>query len=230
MSATALELEDVSAGYGTLRVLHGISLSIATGERVGLVGLNGHGKTTLMRAIVGLTDSRQGEVRIDGRSTARMRPHQLARAGVVMVPQGDELFVGLSVRENLDSGVCASSAWRERRKRRERVLELFPRLRGRLDHPAATLSGGERRMLSIGRGLMMDGSIYLIDEPSLGLAPGIALSLLETLSRLPLERGALLLAEQNAALLEGRTDRILRLHGGELVEPSTSGSAGLLEV
>ena len=220
MTAPALELKEVSAGYGPLRVLHDVSLSISTGERVGLVGLNGHGKTTLMRAIVGLTDSREGEVCIRGVPTTGMRPHQLAGAGVVMVPQGDALFMGLSVRENLDSGTCASRAWRDRGARRERVLTLFPRLRERLHHPAATLSGGERRMLSVGRGLMMDAAIYLIDEPSLGLAPGIALSLLDTLSRLPLEDGALLLAEQNATLLEGRTDRILRLHGGELVDPS----------
>jgi ABC-type branched-subunit amino acid transport system ATPase component len=151
-------------------------------------------------------------------------------AGVVLMPQGDALFPGLSVKDNLDSGAFAAG-WRERKQRRERVLRLFPRLADRLGQSAGTLSGGERRMCSLGRGLMADARVYLIDEPSLGLAPGIAAGLFSTLRELDAEGGALILAEQNQALLEGWIDRIVRIHGGEIVgiapgdAPSDGGSA-----
>lgn len=222
-----LELRQLSAGYGPLRVLHDIDLPVAAGERVGLAGLNGHGKTTLLRSIMGLVDWRRGEIELDGKSILRTPAHKLARAGVVMIPQGDALFPGLSVRDNLDSGAFASG-WRERRRRRERVLQLFPRLAGRLGQSAGTLSGGERRMCSLGRGLMSDARVFLIDEPSLGLAPGLAAGLYSTLRELDLEGGTLILAEQNQALLEGWIDRIVRIHGGRIVgiEPGGAPSDG----
>jgi branched-chain amino acid transport system ATP-binding protein len=213
---TVLELRGVSAGYGPLRVLHEIDLAVMAGERLGLVGLNGHGKTTLLRSIMGLVDWRRGEIELDGRSIARTPAHRLARAGVVLIPQGDSLFPGLSVRDNLDSGAFASG-WRERKKRRDRVLQLFPRLAERLGQSAGTLSGGERRMCSLGRGLMSEARVFLIDEPSLGLAPGIAAGLYTTLRELDLHGGTLVLAEQNQSLLEGWIDRIVRVHGGQIV-------------
>jgi branched-chain amino acid transport system ATP-binding protein len=143
------------------------------------------------------------------------------------MPQGDALFPGLSVKENLDSGAFAAG-WRERKKRRDRVLQLFPRLADRLDQSAGTLSGGERRMCSLGRGLMADARIFLIDEPSLGLAPGLAAGLFATLKELDLGDGTLILAEQNRTLLEGWIDRIVRMHGGRIVgiEPGDSTSEG----
>jgi len=222
-----LELRKLSAGYGPLRVLHEIDLAIVAGERVGLVGLNGHGKTTLLRSIVGLVDWRRGEIELNGKSIVRTPTHKLARAGVVLMPQGDALFPGLSVRDNLDSGAFAAG-WRERRKRRDRVLELFPRLADRLGQSAGTLSGGERRMCSLGRGLMTDAHVYLVDEPSLGLAPGIAAALYSTLRELDLEGGTLVLAEQNRTLLEGWIGRIARIHGGRIVgvEPGGAPSDG----
>ena len=142
--------------------------------------------------------------------------HRLARAGVVLIPQGDALFPGLSVRDNLDSGAFAAG-WRKRKRRRERVLQLFPRLAERLEQVAGTLSGGERRMCSLGRGLMSEARIFLVDEPSLGLAPGIAAGALRTLKELDLGGGTLVLAEQNQTLLEGWIDRIVRIHGGQIV-------------
>lgn len=211
----AVTIHDLSAGYGPLRVLHGIDLEIATGERIGLIGLNGHGKTTLLRSIMGLVDWRQGQIQLDGRSIIGTPTHRLARAGLVLIPQGDDLFPGLSVKDNLDSGAFASG-WRERRKRRERVLRLFPRLAERLGQSAGTLSGGERRMCSLGRGLMADAKVYLIDEPSLGLAPGIVAGLFVTLRELDLGGGTLIVAEQNQALLSGWLDRIVRIHGGQI--------------
>lgn len=213
----ALEIHDLSAGYGPLQVVHNVDLSVAAGERVGLIGLNGHGKTTLMRSAVGLVDWRRGDVRLKGRSVLGHPPHEVARRGVVLIPQGDSLFPGLSVRDNLDSGAYTTGSWRARSRRRARVLEIFPQLADRLDQAAGTLSGGERRMVAIGRGLMSDGHIYLVDEPSLGLAPGLAASMIEALLSLDLDGGALLLAEQNHALFEHRVDRVVRLHGGRLV-------------
>jgi branched-chain amino acid transport system ATP-binding protein len=220
----ALEVSKLVAGYGPLRVLHDVDLSIAPGERVGLVGLNGHGKTTLLRSIMSLVDWKRGEIALDGRSIMHTPTHRLARAGIVMMPQGDELFPGLTVRDNLDSGAFAGG-WRERARRRERVLKTFPPLAERMKQVAGTLSGGERRMLSVGRGLMADARVYLVDEPSLGLAPGIGTSLVRTLMELDLEGGALVLAEQNQALIEGKLDRIVRIHGGEIVGIEAGGGA-----
>jgi branched-chain amino acid transport system ATP-binding protein len=216
MSA-ALEVRALSAGYGPMRVLHDVSLSLAPGERVGLLGLNGHGKTTLLRAIVGLAGWSRGEIAVRGELISGRPTHTLARQGVIMIPQGDALFPGLTVLENLDSGAFPSRAWRTRRRRRALVLELFPRLAERLTQTAGTLSGGERRMVSIGRGLMGDADVYLIDEPSLGLAHGIAATLMDSLFSIELGNGAMILAEQNRPLIEKRIDRILHMHVGEIV-------------
>jgi branched-chain amino acid transport system ATP-binding protein len=220
----ALDVRDLSAGYGPLRVLHDVNLSLMPGERVGLLGLNGHGKTTLLRAIVGLAGWCRGEIRVGGELISGHPTHTLARRGVVMIPQGDALFPGLTVRENLDSGAYPARAWRTRKHRREFVLELFPRLGERLAQTTGTLSGGERRMLSIGRGLMGDADVYLIDEPSLGLAHGIAAAVMDSLFSIDLREGAMILAEQNRPLIEGRIDRILHMHVGEIVRSETVAS------
>jgi branched-chain amino acid transport system ATP-binding protein len=211
-----LEVRELSAGYGPLRVLHDIDLAVEAGERLGLVGLNGHGKTTLLRSVMGLVDWRRGEIELEGKSILRTPAYRLARGGVALIPQGDSLFPGLSVKDNLDSGAFATG-WRQRKQRRDRVLKLFPRLAERLGQAAGTLSGGERRMCSLGRGLMSEARVYLIDEPSLGLAPGIAAGLYATLRGLDLRGGTLVLAEQNQALLEGWIDRIVKVHGGQIV-------------
>ena len=215
MSAV-LELSDLSAGYGPMQVIHEVSLALAPGSRVGLVGLNGHGKTTLLRTVVGLVDWQRGRVELRGKAIAGLAPHQVARQGLVLIPQGDSLFPGLPVRDNLDSGAFLSKSWRRRAQRRAVVLELFPQLGGRLDQLAGTLSGGERRMVAIGRGLMDDADVYLVDEPSLGLAPGLAAKMIDALLSIELDGGAMLLAEQNRALIEGRVDRIVRIHGGRI--------------
>jgi branched-chain amino acid transport system ATP-binding protein len=215
MSAV-LELSELSAGYGPMQVIHEVSLALAAGSRVGLVGLNGHGKTTLLRTVVGLVDWQRGRVELRGKAIAGLAPHQVARQGLILIPQGDSLFPGLPVRDNLDSGAFLSKSWRQRGQRRAQVLELFPQLSGRLDQLAGTLSGGERRMVAIGRGLMADADVYLVDEPSLGLAPGLAAKMIDALLSLELDGGAMLLAEQNQALIEGRVDRIVRIHGGRI--------------
>ena len=215
--SSPLEIHDLCAGYGPLEVLHDISLAVDVGERVGILGLNGHGKTTLLRSVLGLVDWRRGDVRVHGKSVLKAAPHEVARRGVVLIPQGDSLFPGLTVRDNLDSGAYLAKPWRHRGERRKRILEIFPQLSSRLGQIAGTLSGGERRMVSIGRGLMADGDVYLVDEPSLGLGPGIAAGMVSALLSLDLAGGALVMAEQNQAVFENQFDRTVRLRTGRVV-------------
>jgi branched-chain amino acid transport system ATP-binding protein len=218
-------MEEVSSGYGTMRVIHGLNFSIEPGERIGLVGLNGHGKTTLISTIVGMTGWQDGSIEFMGQQIGGRRSHgvgrntpKIVRSGIAIAPQGDAIFPGLSVEENLDSGAYTDGAWKTRKRRRDAVLEVFPPLRSRLKQSAGTLSGGERRMVSVGRALMADAKLYLVDEPSLGLAPKISIGLVAALCEIDLGDGAMLIAEQNLPLLSGKCDRILGMHAGELKE------------
>lgn len=218
-----LEIEGLTAGYGPLRVLHDISFRVGMGERVGLVGLNGHGKTTLFRAISALVGWQSGSIRLLGteiggtRSTGPGRKTPaIVRAGLAMAPQGDAIFPGLSVAQHLDCGAYTPKAWRDRKARRDMVFDIFPPLR-KLEHAlVGRLSGGERRMVSVGRALMVEASLYLIDEPSLGLAPKISASVIEALFALPKDGRAMVIAEQNVALLSGRVDRMVGMHAGRI--------------
>lgn len=230
-----LQVQGLSAGWGPLTVLHRINLTVYTGERVGLVGLNGHGKSTLLRAIAGLTDWQSGSIQLNGKQiggtrsqSAGRNTHRIVRLGLALMPQGDALFHGLTVADHLDSGAYTRRTWRERAARRERVLEIFPPLRKLLAVPVGKLSGGERRMVSLGRGLMADASLYLIDEPSLGLAPSISKGLIAVLSRIDLHEGAMIIAEQNLSMLEGRVGRLLGIHAGTLKGGAEALSAATL--
>ena len=218
-----LQVQGLSAGYGPLTVLHRINLTVYAGERVGLVGLNGHGKSTLLRAIAGLTDWQSGSIRLKGREIGAMggqsggrNTHRIVRMGLSLMPQGDALFQGWTVADHLNSGAYTRQSWRQRAARREHVLEIFPPLRKLLGIAVGKLSGGERRMVSLGRGLMTDASLYLIDEPSLGLAPRISKNLIEVLSRIDILDGAMIIAEQNLSMLEGRISRLMGIHAGTL--------------
>lgn len=220
-----LEMREVSSGYGTMRVIHGLNFTIDPGERIGLVGLNGHGKTTLISTIVGMTGWQDGSIEFMGQQIGGRRSHgvgrntpKIVRSGIAIAPQGDAIFPGLTVAENLESGAYTEGAWKTRKYRRDAILEVFPPLRTRLNQSAGTLSGGERRMVSVGRALMADAKLYLVDEPSLGLAPKISIGLVDALCKIDLGDGAMLIAEQNLPLLSGRCDRILGMHAGELKE------------
>lgn len=224
-----LQIDGLSAGYGPLRVIHDLDLVIKSGERVGIVGLNGHGKTTLLYAIAGLTGWQRGSILLNGEQIGRTRSqgagrytHLIVRKGLSIMPQGDEIFTGLTVEEHLDSGAFTKIAWRERKVRKERVLDLFEPLRKLMKTPVGRLSGGERRMVSIGRGLMTDAKLYLVDEPSLGLAPKIGQSVMEALLAIDLKDSAMFIAEQNVALLEGRVDRVIGMHAGKLKGEASS--------
>lgn len=224
-----LNINGLSAGYGPLRVIHDLDLVINNGERIGLVGLNGHGKTTLFYAIAGLTGWQRGSIVFNGKQIGRTRSqgagrytHKIARMGLAIMPQGDEIFYGLTVDEHLDSGAFTREAWKTRSQRKEQVLELFEPLRKLLKTPVGQLSGGERRMVSIGRGLMTDAKLYLADEPTLGLAPKIGMNVMEALLKIDLSDSAMFIAEQNVALLEGKVDRVIGMHAGKLKGEASS--------
>lgn len=219
-----IEVEKLDAGYGSMHVLHAVTMHVSEQERVGLVGLNGHGKTTLLRALIGAAGWQRGAVRVGGHEAERMSPDRLARDGIVMIPQGDAVFPGLSVRDNLLSGAYPRRQWPQRGERLQFVIDTFPRLGERLGQMAGSLSGGERRMLSIGRGLMTGGRLYLVDEPSLGLSPALADMITAKLTSLDLEGGAMIIAEQNQALLSGRVDRYVRMHAGQLSDYDPPGA------
>lgn len=213
----------LSAGWGPMRILHDLDLTVHAGERIGIVGLNGHGKSTLFLAIAGLTSWQRGSILLNGCEVGGVRSqgpgrytHRVVRQGLALMPQGDEIFHGLTVEEHLDSGAFTKRAWRERKLRKVRVLTIFPPLVKLMSTPVGRLSGGERRMVCIGRGLMADATLFLVDEPSLGLAPKIGRAVMDALMAVELGDAAMVIAEQNVALLEGRVDRIIGMHAGKL--------------
>jgi len=205
-----LRVEGLSAGYRTGRVLEGITLEVAAGESVALMGRNGMGKTTLLRSIAGMSPPQVtgGSVFLEGTSLLPLRPHQVARAGVSLVPQGRHVFGSLSVRENLEivPRPRDREGWTV-----ERVFELFPRLEEREDSTARTLSGGEQQMLAIGRALMSGPLVLLMDEPSEGLAPAVLRTITERLQTLRTTGLAVLVAEQNVDFALALSDRVLIL-------------------
>ncbi len=235
--SAVLRIEGLSAGYGPLTVIHDLDLEIDTAERIGLVGLNGHGKTTLLRAIMGLTDWQTGsimlgDVEIGGRrmSAPGRNTHRIARAGVSMLPQGDAIFPGLTVEQNIFTGANTRAAWRNRRARLDEVLEAFTPLREVLSSPVGKLSGGERRMVSLARGLIGENRVYLVDEPSLGLAPVVAAAVMRALDSIDIGQGAMLIAEQNMSLIEGRVDRVLGMHSGEIKRDAGAAFVGMATI
>jgi branched-chain amino acid transport system ATP-binding protein len=212
-----LEVKALTAGYAGSEVLHGIDLTVKDGEGVIVLGPNGHGKTTLLRAITGLLPPRSGAVFLDGKDITRWRADVIAATGVVHIPQGDLLFPEMTVLENLLMGAYHRATWRERNERLGRVYELFPWLKERARQLARTLSGGERRMLALGRGLMSKAKILLIDEPSLGLAPLTTEQIYASIHRVKESGLAILLADENANHVAGLADRVYLLETGVLV-------------
>jgi branched-chain amino acid transport system ATP-binding protein len=212
-----LKVAQLHAGYAGSEVLHGIDLHVDEGEGVVVLGPNGHGKTTLLRAITGLLPSRSGEVVLKGKDITRWRADLIAASGMVHIPQGDLLFPEMTVRENLLMGAYNGPTWRERKARLDRVYELYPWLAERGGQLARTLSGGERRMLALGRGLMARAEILLIDEPSLGLAPLATQQIYASIRTIKEEGMALLLADENANHVADLADRVYLLETGMFV-------------
>jgi branched-chain amino acid transport system ATP-binding protein len=195
-----LEVHQVKSGYGELQVLREPSLSLEEGKLTSLVGGNGVGKTTLLRTIMGQLRPWAGTVRFEGRDITHLSPHRKADMGLVLVPEGRQLFTDMSVAENLEMGATPQRAKANFRKNMDQVYTLFPRLKERKAQRAGTLSGGEQQMLAVARGIMAEPKVLMIDELSLGLAPVLVLALFDTL-RLLKELGiTLLLVEQNVQM------------------------------
>jgi len=192
-----LELQDVEVAYGDLPALRGVSLEVEEGETLSVVGANGAGKTTMLRAISGLLRPRAGRILLDGARLDRMPSHVIVARGVVQVPEGRKIFPGLTVKENLELGSYVAAARAHRRESLERVLGLFPRLAERQRQAAGTMSGGEQQMLAIGRALMARPRILMLDEPSLGLAPIIVQEIFRIIAEINRLGTTVLLVEQN---------------------------------
>jgi ABC-type branched-subunit amino acid transport system ATPase component len=211
-----LEVSDVTAGYGPITVLRGISMAVAAGEILGVLGRNGMGKTTLIRCLSGLIRSDRGRIVFAGGDVTALPAHERARRGLTTVVQGRGMFPKLTVRESLEMGRIASD--RARRSRMDEVLDYFPRLRERLGQSAGTLSGGEQQMLAIGRGLMTDPKLMLLDEPSDGIMPVLVHQIAEILVEINRnEQMTLVIVEQNVPMLFRMTDRFVILEKGQIV-------------
>jgi branched-chain amino acid transport system ATP-binding protein len=211
-----LEVRQLSARYGRVEALHDISLTVADGEFVAVLGPNGAGKSTLMRAIMGLV-ANSGEVSFRGAPLPRQSPDTCVARGVVLVPEGRGIFAPMTVAENLDLGAYLLKDTAEFERRQARVFKLFPRMRERLGQVAGSLSGGEQQMLAVGRALMADPKILLLDEPSLGLAPKIIDEILSTLALLNKEGLPIVLVEQKAPLALRLSSRAYLLSVGRLI-------------
>ena len=215
-SAPLLQVRSLEAGYGEVQVLWGVSLEAARGRLTTIVGANGVGKTTTLRAIAGSIRPWGGQVLLDGEDVTRLAPHLKAARGVALVPEGRQLFNAMSVEENLEMGAYTKRASRKFRDRLEWVYALFPRLKERRRQAAGTFSGGEQQMLAIARGLMADPQLVIIDELSLGLAPLVVHELFAKLRTLKDEGLTILLVEQNVHLAFSLSDYAYVIAEGRL--------------
>ncbi|NUQ38925.1 MAG: ABC transporter ATP-binding protein [Caldilineales bacterium] len=195
-----LEIHDVASGYGELQILWGASLSLEQGQLTTLVGSNGAGKTTLLRAIVGQLKPWQGKVLFQDEDVSKLPPYAKAEMGLIMVPEGRQLFTDMTVRENLEMGATPARARAHAAQNLEKVFTLFPRLKERATQRAGTMSGGEQQMLAVARGIMSEPVVLMIDELSLGLAPVLTLDLFQSLRKLRREGLTILLVEQNVRM------------------------------
>jgi ABC-type branched-subunit amino acid transport system ATPase component len=211
-----LEVHGVTAGYGPITVLRDVSMQVASGEILGVLGRNGMGKSTLIRCLSGLIRPDAGRIVFDGRDVTALAAHERARLGMTTAVQGRGMFPKLTVRESLEMGRIASG--RARRSRVDEVLDYFPRLRERLHQRAGTLSGGEQQMLAIGRGLMTDPTLMLLDEPSDGIMPVLVNQIADILVAIYRnEQMTLVVVEQNVPMLFRMTDRFIILEKGQIV-------------
>jgi branched-chain amino acid transport system ATP-binding protein len=212
-----LQLTNVNAGYGQIQVVRNVSLDVGRGEIVCLIGSNGAGKTTLLRAISGVAPTRSGELRFDGERIDSLPAYEVVTRGIAHVPEGRRLFSTMSIRDNLLMGAFRRKSSDEIRTNLEKVYSLFPRLAERRDQVAGTLSGGEQQMCAIGRGLMSEPKVLLIDELSLGLAPQMVDILAQTLVQIRDLGISILLVEQDVEIAFELASRGYLLDAGEIV-------------
>ena len=212
-----LELEDVHTFYGNIEALKGISLEVNEGEIVTLIGSNGAGKSTTLRSVSGLTPPREGSIRFDGEELGETPPQDIVRRGISQAPEGRRVFQRMSVHENLELGAYLRHDAEGVRRDLDRVFDLFPRLRERERQKAGTMSGGEQQMLAIGRALMADPKLLLLDEPSMGLAPILVERIYETIAEINKQGTTILLVEQNANFALEVSHRGYVLETGQIV-------------
>jgi branched-chain amino acid transport system ATP-binding protein len=212
-----LAIDDLSVHYGAIQALHGVSIVVEPGEIVTLIGANGAGKSTTLRAVSGLVKPSGGTIRFDGRDLAGLAPHKILRLGLAQVPEGRGIFPNLTVDENLDLGAFVRKNRKEVEGDRERAFALFPRLKERLDQRAGTLSGGEQQMLAIGRALLARPRLLLLDEPSLGLAPQLVQTIFKIIREINASGTTIFLVEQNAHMALRVAHRAYVLEVGSVV-------------
>jgi len=230
MSAV-LTIEGLNSGYGEVQVLWGVSLQVQPGRLTTLIGANGAGKTTTLRSVMGSLRPWGGRVLFRGEDVTKLPPHRKAARGLVLVPEGRQLFPDMSVEENLEMGAYSRRARRRQKENLARIYDLFPRLKERRKQKSATLSGGEQQMLATGRGLMQEPTVLMIDELSLGLAPVLAQQLFLTLKTLRDQGLTIVLVEQNVHLALALSDYTYVLAEGRVtIEGESRQVAGMDEV
>jgi branched-chain amino acid transport system ATP-binding protein len=216
-----LEMNDAVLNYGKIQALHGISLEVGEGEVVALIGANGAGKTSTMRALSGVRGLSSGSVVFDGEDVTKLRADQRLRKGLVLCPEGRGIFPGMTVTENLNMGAYTRKDKEAMDEDYERVFGLFPRLLERKKQVAGTLSGGEQQMLAIGRSLMSRPKLLMLDEPSMGLAPMLIQQIFDIITEICAQGTTILVVEQNAKQALSRADRAYVLETGRIVKGGT---------
>src|SRR2546422_2586153 len=217
-SAAALSVDSIESGYGEVQILWGASVALAPGKLTTVLGSNGAGKTTLLRTIMGLLPAWKGTVRFDDRDVTRLSAHEKADLGMVLIPEGRQLFSTMSVVDNLEMGATPGRARAEMKRSFDQVFSLFPQLAERREQLAGTLSGGEQQMLAIARGLMASPRLLLIDEASLGLSPKLAHEVFDTIAKINGEGVTVLMVEQNAGVLRIATRAFIMQKGRIIFE------------
>jgi branched-chain amino acid transport system ATP-binding protein len=229
VTAPLLELVDVHVHYGKVEALKGVSLEVAAGEVVALIGANGAGKTTTLKTISGVRPVTSGAINFEGRDIRSVPAHERVKLGICQSPEGRRIFPGMTVLENLEMGTYVRTEGRGKGRRRDRfeadlqrVFGLFPRLAERRNQPGGTLSGGEQQMLAIGRALMAAPKVLLLDEPSMGLAPRLVSQIFEIVTEINQQGTTVLLVEQNAAQALQRSHRAYVLETGRVVKSAVA--------
>lgn len=212
-----LSIENIHTYYGNIHALKGVSLNVEKGEIVTLIGANGAGKTTTLRTISGLLKPREGKVTFNGEDLAKYKSHEVIYKGICMVPEGRGIFARLTVTENLEMGAYSRTDKTEIQNNMEKAFTIFPRLKERRNQVAGTLSGGEQQMLAMGRALMSNPNVLLLDEPSMGLAPVLVELIFDTIQEINKAGTTILLVEQNALMALGIASRGYVLQTGQIV-------------
>ncbi|MBO6916895.1 MAG: ABC transporter ATP-binding protein [Rhizobiaceae bacterium] len=218
-----LEVKDIYAGYGQVQVLHGVSLDVAAGEILCVMGRNGAGKTTLLRSIMGIVQIEDGVISLEGEAINTLPGHEIPRRGIGYIPQGRRLFPELTVSENIEMGLMVRKVSNDTR---DWVLDLFPRLRERLDQRAGTLSGGEQQMLATARALALRPKVLLLDEPTEGLQPSMIEQIRQVILKMKDEGFAIVLVEQRIDAVLALADRVTMIENGKSVETLTAKELG----